>query len=97
MSQPPAQEAQVQTAGSVRDPGVPQLISTAAIGAEPGTWRAQIAASTLPAETKALILNGVQDPETTSHGPNESLHLGVFDRAIRANVYLYDELGALPR
>ena len=42
-----------------------------------------------------LILNGVMDPETTSHGPNESLHLGVFDQAIRANVYLYDELGAL--
>jgi acetylornithine deacetylase/succinyl-diaminopimelate desuccinylase-like protein len=44
---------------------------------------------------KPLILNGVMDPETTAHGPNESLHLGVFDRAIRANVYLYDELGAL--
>ena len=44
---------------------------------------------------RPLILNGVMDPETTAHGPNESLHLGVFDRAIRANVYLYDELGAL--
>jgi cysteinylglycine-S-conjugate dipeptidase len=44
---------------------------------------------------KPLILNGVMDPETTAHGPNESLHLGVFDKAIRANVHLYDELGAL--
>jgi acetylornithine deacetylase/succinyl-diaminopimelate desuccinylase-like protein len=39
-----------------------------------------------------LILNGVMDPQTTAHGPNESLHLGVFAKAIAANVYLYDEL-----
>jgi cysteinylglycine-S-conjugate dipeptidase len=39
-----------------------------------------------------LILNGVMDPLTGAHGPNESLHLGVFERAIVANVYLYDEL-----
>lgn len=42
-----------------------------------------------------LILNGVIDPETTAHGPNESMHLGVFAKAIQANVYLYDELGAV--
>ncbi len=42
-----------------------------------------------------LILNGVMDPETTAHGPNESMHLGVFRKACLANVYLYDELGAL--
>jgi len=42
-----------------------------------------------------LILNGVMDPQTTAHGPNESLHLGVFEKAIMANVYLFDELGAL--
>ena len=42
-----------------------------------------------------LILNGVMDPMTTAHGPNESLHLGVFEKAILANVYLLDELGAL--
>ncbi len=44
-----------------------------------------------------LILNGVMDPQTTAHGPNESLHLGVFHKAILANVYLLDELAALPR
>ena len=42
--------------------------------------------------TLPLILNGVMDPNTTAHGPNESLHLGVFRKAIAANVYLYDEL-----
>jgi acetylornithine deacetylase/succinyl-diaminopimelate desuccinylase-like protein len=44
-----------------------------------------------------LILNGVMDPETTAHGPNESLHLGVFAKAIVANVYLLDELAALAK
>jgi acetylornithine deacetylase/succinyl-diaminopimelate desuccinylase-like protein len=43
-----------------------------------------------------LILNGVMDPQTTAHGPNESLHLGIFAKAIAANVHLYAELGALP-
>jgi acetylornithine deacetylase/succinyl-diaminopimelate desuccinylase-like protein len=41
-----------------------------------------------------LILNGVMDPNTTAHGPNESLHLGLFRKAIAANVHLYAELAA---
>lgn len=44
-----------------------------------------------------LILNGVMDPLTGAHGPNESLHLGVFKKAILANVYLYDELARMNR
>ncbi len=43
-----------------------------------------------------LLLNGVMDPETGAHGPDESLHLGVFRKAILANVYLLDELSRLP-
>lgn len=39
-----------------------------------------------------LILNGVIDPETTAHGPDESLHLGVFARTVLANAWLYAEL-----
>jgi acetylornithine deacetylase/succinyl-diaminopimelate desuccinylase-like protein len=42
-----------------------------------------------------LILNGVMDPLTTAHGPNESMDLGLFKKAIAANVYLLDELGRL--
>lgn len=44
-----------------------------------------------------LILNGVMDPLSTAHGPDESLDLGVLQRAIAANVHLYAELAALPR
>ncbi len=43
-----------------------------------------------------LILNGVMDPETGAHGPDESMHLGLFEKAIDANARLYAELGALP-
>ena len=39
-----------------------------------------------------LILNGVMDPETGAHGPNESLDLEVFRKAIIANIHLLDEL-----
>lgn len=44
-----------------------------------------------------LILNGVMDPATGAHGPNESLHLGVFQKAILANLYLLDELAGVPQ
>ena len=42
-----------------------------------------------------LILNGVMDPLTTAHGPNESIHLGIFRKAVAANVYLLDELSRI--
>ena len=42
-----------------------------------------------------LILNGVMDPETGAHGPNESMHLGVFKRTIHANIHLLNELSTL--
>jgi acetylornithine deacetylase/succinyl-diaminopimelate desuccinylase-like protein len=44
-----------------------------------------------------LILNGVIDPETTAHGPNESLHVGVFEKMLRTNAALYAELATVPR
>ncbi len=43
-----------------------------------------------------LILNGVLDPLSTAHGPNESLHLGIFEKMLVTNVHLLAELGALP-
>ena len=42
-----------------------------------------------------LILNGVMDPQSTAHGPNESMHLGIFRKAIASNVYLLAELATL--
>jgi cysteinylglycine-S-conjugate dipeptidase len=39
-----------------------------------------------------LILNGVLDPKSGAHGPDESLHLGIFEKAILANVHLLAEL-----
>ncbi len=42
--------------------------------------------------TLPLILNGVLDPESGAHGPDESLHLGVFEKAIHTNVLLLWEL-----
>jgi acetylornithine deacetylase/succinyl-diaminopimelate desuccinylase-like protein len=42
-----------------------------------------------------LVLNGVIDPETGAHGPNESMHIGVYVKTAVANVHLYEELGAL--
>ena len=44
-----------------------------------------------------LILNGVMDPRTSAHGPDESMDLSVFRKAIAANVYLLAELAALGR
>lgn len=42
-----------------------------------------------------LILNGVMDPQTTAHGPNESMHVGLFEKVVAANVRLLDELSRL--
>jgi len=39
-----------------------------------------------------LILNGVIDPATGAHGPDESMHVGVYTRTVKANVHLYAEL-----
>lgn len=41
---------------------------------------------------KPLILNGVMDPRTSAHGPDESLHVGLFEKVARANVLLLEEL-----
>lgn len=41
-----------------------------------------------------LVLNGVIDPETGAHGPNESMHIGVYTKTVKANAYLYAELAS---
>jgi len=44
-----------------------------------------------------LILNGVMDPRTNAHGPNESLHVGLFGKVVQANVNLLQELSTALR
>lgn len=44
-----------------------------------------------------LVLNGVLEPESALHMADESLLLEVFRKAIRANICLLAELGAIPK
>ena len=46
------------------------------------------------ADAYDVVIQGgrVMDPETRAHGPNESLDLAVFEKAVLANVYLLHEL-----
>ncbi len=46
-----------------------------------------------------ILVTGVEDADTRAHSPNESLHLGVFRRAILAEALFLSSLngGAEPR
>jgi acetylornithine deacetylase/succinyl-diaminopimelate desuccinylase-like protein len=39
-----------------------------------------------------ILVTGVEDPDTRAHSPNESLHLGVFHRAILTEALLFAKL-----
>jgi acetylornithine deacetylase/succinyl-diaminopimelate desuccinylase-like protein len=41
-----------------------------------------------------ILVTGVEDPDTRAHSPNESLHLGVFKRAILTEALLLSRLNA---
>ena len=41
-----------------------------------------------------ILITGVEDPDTRAHSPNESLHLGVFKRAVLAEALLLTRLNA---
>ncbi|HEX3004783.1 MAG TPA: dipeptidase, partial [Angustibacter sp.] len=45
----------------------------------------------------AILVTGVEDPDTRAHGANESLHLGEFERVCVAEAALLERLGSLPR
>jgi acetylornithine deacetylase/succinyl-diaminopimelate desuccinylase-like protein len=39
-----------------------------------------------------ILVTGVEDPDSRAHSPNESLHLGVFQRAILTEAVLLARL-----
>lgn len=41
-----------------------------------------------------ILVTGVEDPDSRAHSPNESLHLGVFKRAILSEAFLLGRLNA---
>jgi acetylornithine deacetylase/succinyl-diaminopimelate desuccinylase-like protein len=43
----------------------------------------------------AILVTGVEDPDTRAHGADESLHLGEFERVCLAEALLLERLGAL--
>lgn len=45
----------------------------------------------------AILITGVEDPDTRAHGPDESLHLGEWEKACLAETLLLERLGGLPR
>lgn len=45
----------------------------------------------------AVLVTGVEDPQSQAHGPNESLHLGEFARVCLAEALLLAKVAALPR
>ena len=45
----------------------------------------------------AILVTGVEDPDTRAHGANESLHLGEFENVCVAEAALFARLGALGR
>jgi acetylornithine deacetylase/succinyl-diaminopimelate desuccinylase-like protein len=49
-------------------------------------------AETFP--TAQVLVTGVEDPETRAHSPNESLHLGVLQRAVLTEALLLGRLNA---
>jgi acetylornithine deacetylase/succinyl-diaminopimelate desuccinylase-like protein len=45
----------------------------------------------------AILVTGVEDPDSRAHGANESLHLEEFEKVCLAEALLLARLGALPR
>ncbi len=43
----------------------------------------------------AILVTGVEDPDTRAHGANESLHLGEFEKVCRAEAFLLSRLGRM--
>ena len=43
----------------------------------------------------AILVTGVEDPDTRAHGANESLHLGEFEKVCVAEAVLFARLGAM--
>jgi len=43
----------------------------------------------------AILVTGVEDPDTRAHGPDESLHLAEWEKACLAETLLLERLGTM--
>ncbi len=66
------------------------------------TWASAARSRSSPSSRRAfpdaaILVTGVEDPDTRAHGIDESLHLGEFERVCLAEAVLLERLAALPR
>lgn len=57
------------------------------------TWETEAGAEIFP--DAAILVTGVEDPDTRAHGANEGLHLAEFERVCPAEALLLQKPAAL--
>ena len=75
---------------------VEEMLACSVVGG-PAAVRQGVAAFAERFPQAAILVTGVEDPDTRAHAANESLHLGEFERVCVAETLLLARLGAMPR